>query len=142
MTSDSRFAEYKKIWLMAARVGSRVTCVPAPTDTDEDWLILCAEERWRLLEDQLISDGWALDGSDISDDANEIAKDERFVSFSNTVDAVRVNFIITRSPEFYRRFIAGTDFAKRLNLLQKADRVALFQAVLYGNSCAEPELGF
>lgn len=35
--------------------------------------------------------------------------------------------------DIYDRFIAATAVAKRLNLLDKADRIALFQAVLYAN---------
>lgn len=46
-----------------------------------------------------------------------------------------VNLIVTQDNKFYDRFMAATSVAKRLNLLDKADRIALFQAVLYGNRC-------
>jgi hypothetical protein len=42
------------------------------------------------------------------------------------------NLIVTDDLEWHRRFVAATSIAKRLNLMAKADRIALFQAVLYG----------
>ena len=48
-----------------------------------------------------------------------------------------VNLIVTRNDTFFNRFMAASSVAKRLNLLDKADRVAVFQAVLYGNTTAE-----
>ncbi|WP_181950862.1 hypothetical protein [Aurantiacibacter spongiae] len=43
-----------------------------------------------------------------------------------------LNIVTTTSSEFYDRFETATELAKRFNLLDKADRIALFQAVLYG----------
>ena len=43
-----------------------------------------------------------------------------------------MNIITTESMEFFDRFMTATALAKRFNLLEKADRIALFQAVLYG----------
>lgn len=48
-----------------------------------------------------------------------------------------VNLIVTVDSEFYNRFVAATSVAMRLNLLEKSDRIALFQAVLYGNECLQ-----
>ena len=43
------------------------------------------------------------------------------------------NLIVTADPEFYERFVGATTTAKALGLTRKADRITLFQALLYGN---------
>jgi hypothetical protein len=43
-----------------------------------------------------------------------------------------VNLIVTSDARFAARFLVATRLATQLNLLNKNDRVALFQAVLYG----------
>lgn len=111
-------------------VGSRVTCDPAPTGTDDDYLVLASIEQRLTLETKLFQKGWVLGGSNLPDENNPSAPDIRFRSYS----LGEMNLIITESPEFFRRFMAATSIAKRLNLLDKPDRIALFQAVLYGNA--------
>lgn len=110
-------------------VGSRVTCDPAPTNTDRDWLVLVdrltENELWKYLSE----DGWELGGS-LPDDENNTLPSDRFMSFTKGIE----NIIVTNSEEFHRKFLAATSVAKRLNLLDKDDRIALFQAVLYANS--------
>lgn len=44
-----------------------------------------------------------------------------------------LNVIATDKPKFYDDFLLATRLAKRFNLLDKKDRVALFQAILYKN---------
>ena len=114
--------------------GSRVTCNPAPTGTDEDWVCLAprqarswaADKDWKTA---LFLAGYEQGGSAVPDDGNRLPEDQRFLSFTKG----DINLIVTESPEFFRRFLAATDVAKHLNLLDKADRIRLFQAVLYGN---------
>lgn len=118
------------------RVGSRVTCDPAPTDTDLDVLVLATLDQWRdhlspLLEAQRFEKG----GSDCRDAGSYMAEVPlAFQSFTFG----ELNLIVTLDPEFYRRFLAATSVAKSLNLLKKQDRIDLFQAVLYGNSVVPP----
>lgn len=111
-------------------VGSRVTCNPPPIDTDEDHLILLEDntDKWRQLCEWLFENGWTRGGS-LEAGVIEINKDDKFESW--TFD--ELNFIITCSEIFYHRFMAATHVAKRLNLMDKPDRIALFQAVLYAN---------
>jgi hypothetical protein len=111
-------------------VGSRVTCNPPPTDTDADYLVLCDSEQHGWLHELLDSENFRFTGSRVADAVNYIRETDRFESYK----AGEINLIITRSPEFHRKFLAASHVAKRLNLLNKADRIALFQAVLYGNS--------
>lgn len=112
-------------------VGSRITCDPAPTDTDQDVLVLTTAELWaEHLGTGLAICGFEKGGSDCGNQSDYLAQVPlSFQSFT----LGDLNLIITFDPEFYRRFMAATGVAKHLNLLDKGDRVMLFQAVLYGN---------
>lgn len=110
-------------------VGSRVTCSPIPPDADEDYLVLSSADVTPTLYTIITQDGWKFGGSVIEDSANTVPVGERFESFT----VGDLNLIVTHSEIFHRRFLAATAVAKRLNLLAKPDRIALFQAVLYGN---------
>lgn len=113
--------------------GSRITCNPAPTDTDEDYILHVSDNN---VMDRLLTDaGWEFGGSRIPPDANYLATDGLFASYT----LGDVNIIVTASDTFYRRFVAATHVAKRLNLLVKNDRIALFQAVLYGRKWSEDD---
>lgn len=109
--------------------GSRVTCNPPVLDTDEDYLVLVPAAAAVDLECVLMSEGWTLGGSAIPDESNTVDGDSRFKSWTRG----SVNLIVTTSARFYRRFVAATEVCRRLNLLSKQDRIALFQAVLYAN---------
>lgn len=113
-------------------VGSRVTCNPPPTSTDRDWLVLVDEAKFDFFAAELLADDWEVGGSMIPNDENYLPAPVRFNSFTKTIDGTPENLIVTVSEEFHRRFLAASAVAKRLNLLDKADRIALFQAVLYG----------
>jgi hypothetical protein len=115
------------IWGVVA-VGSRATCDPPPSDTDEDYL--CKAESLKLFKDRAEADGFEYGGSDLLDEHLD-GIEMRFISLRRG----HVNLIVTDDDEFYRRFLAASSVAKRFNLLRKDDRVALFQAVLYGNEC-------
>jgi hypothetical protein len=101
-------------------VGSRVTCNPAPTDTDEDWLILVRKRVPEILS--------RLDFEMDTGRAHYEPSEGQFNSWRRD----DLNLIVTDDGRFYEKFSIATDLAKRFNLLHKRDRVALFQAVLYG----------
>lgn len=103
------------------RVGSRVTCNPAPDNTDEDFLALVPFDVTALMA----ADGFTQDGSPEFYTGND---NGGFRSFRKG----EMNIITTDSIEFFELFLTATELAKRFNLLAKADRIALFQAVLYG----------
>ncbi|WP_298844024.1 hypothetical protein [uncultured Salinicola sp.] len=105
----------------AEPVGSRVTCDPAPTDTDEDWLVLVREVPVEKLQEA----GFSQEGSPEFYTGNDAGG---FRSWRKG----EINLITTQSDEFFRLFLTATYLAKRFNLLRKQDRIALFQAVLYG----------
>lgn len=102
-------------------VGSRITCDPAPVDTDEDWLVLVTD----VPEKRMKETGFGQEGSPEFYTGNDAGG---FRSWRKG----DLNVITTQSDEFYRLFLTATYLAKRFNLLRKQDRIALFQAVLYG----------
>jgi len=101
-------------------VGSRITCNPAPTDTDEDVLLL-TDDLETLIGD-CIEVGFTRDGS------LKPSYPEGFVSLRNG----SMNFIITDDEEFYKKFMLATHVCKSLNLMEKKNRITVFQAILYG----------
>jgi len=109
-----------------AAVGSRVTCNPPPMDTDRDILVLVND--WRAAGEACARLGFFTSGSQIGREAQEMD----FVS----VKRDELNLLLTDRDEFYDLFIAASSVAKRLNVMDKMDRIALFQAVLYGAKCA------
>ena len=102
-------------------VGSRVTCNPPPLDTDEDVLIL-TDDIESLIGD-CFETGFKRDGSIKS------TYPSGFVSLRHG----RINLIVTDEGEFFDKFMLATFVCKSLNLLSKAERVIVFQAILYGN---------
>lgn len=103
-------------------VGSRVTCDPAPQDTDEDYLVL--DSMIDSIPAKLEAAGFTVEGESEFYTGNDAGG---FVSYRKG----NVNVICTSDGDFYQNFLTATALAKRFNLLRKADRIALFQAVLY-----------
>jgi hypothetical protein len=101
-------------------VGSRVTCSPAPTDTDEDVLLL-TDDKSTLIGD-CIEVGFKWD-SDVTK-----SYPDSFVSLRNG----EMNLIITDDEEFYKKFMLATHVCKFLNVQGKLNRICVFQAILYG----------
>lgn len=128
MLLEAVIAELEKLGAKVEPCGSRVTCSPAPTDTDEDYLVeLPNTDSVRSDMSSLMSDyEFRLEGC--TEHYNN-ATASGFTSWRRD----DINFIITSDKEFARRHRAATYVCKRLNLLNKRDRIALFQAVLYGN---------
>lgn len=112
-------------------VGSRITCDPAPENTDQDYLVLVGEDAQEFIV-AMTEYGFDVElGEGYAEDALNGGEDNRFQSYRMD----DVNLIATVDEDFYDRFVAATTVAKRFNLLDKTDRIALFQAVLYGNRC-------
>jgi hypothetical protein len=114
-------------------VGSRETCSPPPDGTDRDWLALIPINQWLQMDQYLSTNGWEYGGSISANNLVVALPDEHFASYTKNIEGTLENLIVTDSPVFQRRFMAATGVAKRLNLLEKKDRIDLFQAVLYGN---------
>lgn len=106
-------------------VGSRRTCNPAPTDTDNDFLVLWLSKNMQQLDELLEHNGFTCDESDAYDFDEG---DSAFVSYKRA----SINLICCVDAEFFEQFLLATAVAKKLNLLDKSHRVTLFQAILYG----------
>lgn len=106
--------------------GSRVTCSPAPTDTDADYLVLTPPTSTSvgLVVDAMALAGFRWEGSEHYQNAAASG----FMSWR----ADDINLIVTSNAAWADRHRAATAVCKRLNLMDKSDRIALFQAVLYG----------
>lgn len=130
--------------LKAMLCGSRVTCDPAPTDTDQDVIVLVeyiqasackimppehfkAIKKYADMESLLVMDGWVCGGSGDQDDEFESwTKDD-------------LNLILTSDIEFYNRFVSATTVCAHLNVLDKEDRKKVFRSVLYTENAYHPE---
>lgn len=108
-------------------VGSRVTCNPPVTDTDEDYLIFASED---------VLQKWLAESLKLGFDLDDRSKHYRVEDndFNSWRGPENVNLIVTASRQFFNRFVCATSIAKQFNLRTKADRVTLFQGVLYGNA--------
>jgi hypothetical protein len=107
-------------------VGSRVTCNPAPTDTDEDILILT--DNLVTLQKACWKDGF--DGSElyVTEGLEGTYKGDFY-----SMRKGDINLIITEDKDFYERFTLASYVCKQLNVLEKKDRITVFQALLYNN---------
>ena len=117
----------------AIPVGSRATCDPPPTDTDQDYLCLLTGEGAVFNDDGSFyaaagRDGFTCRASYFGD---RYDRPLRFQSY-RLGDA---NLIVTEDRNFARLFLAASSLAKRLNVMAKRDRIALFHAVLFGDDC-------
>lgn len=102
--------------------GSRYICNPAPTDTDEDYVALAAVGNDKLIRDMINA------GFDMNTDPQKYEDLPQFLAFRKG----EFNIIVTLDAEFYGLFVKATEQAKAKNLMEKADRIALFRDVLYG----------
>lgn len=114
--------------------GSRVICDPAPTDTDEDWVVYV--HNYRTFRTFLQNNGWSTDGSYDSDRDPFIEEDtedydisdEGFCSFKKD----HLNIILVVNNFTFNRWVTATILATHLNLLDKSRRIQLFSSILYG----------
>ena len=100
--------------------GSRYICSPPSLGSDDDTVV------WALpgYEAALTENGFTSQSDGLEYDTLGA-----FSSWRNGDE----NYIVTTDEEFYRRFVKATEIAKALNLLNKSDRITLFQGILYDN---------
>lgn len=103
-------------------VGSRTICGAATPDSDYDFLVFSHKPIPNVFDGL----GFKLDDKDAHYEPSE----GKFNSWRRN----HINLIATRNQNFARRFIIANETAKHLSLLRRADRVVLFQAILYGVS--------
>ncbi len=106
-------------------VGSSVTCDPPVLDTDRDFLVLARDNSLELLYAALKQSGWETTSLD---EYASVTGEKPFRSYRKG----KANYIVTDCKEYHKKFMYATYLAKRFNLLHKADRVDLFNCILYG----------
>ena len=114
------------------QTGSRAICNPPPQDTDDDYLV--------YQDIPFANQGGEieifLDANGFMPETEEYEGDETMFS---SWRRGKLNIILTDSHSFAQRHIAATKVCRELNLLEKAQRIMVFQAVLYGEfiTCKE-----
>lgn len=112
--------------LRTLKTGSRVICTPIPEGADEDILILVEGDLDNLeVGKTMIGLGFAYEGNRHYASNGEV---KPFQSWRRG----KFNWVLTNDPKYFELFKVATTLAKRLNLLDKQDRIAVFAAILYG----------
>ena len=114
--------------------GSKYICDPPVTNTDEDW-VCWTNYTDKNIRKVLKRTGWKCDmGEDEEFDykvPDELSR-YPFLSFRKG----DINLIVFFDPEGLGWFVEATEIAKRLNVTDKEDRIALFNAVQGGRYSA------
>lgn len=123
--SDEPFTSLVLLGAKIEPCGSRVTCSPPPENTDHDFLVELPPSDVTVSNfvASATEAGFRWEGS------------EHYQVAASTFMSWRrddINLIVTADATFAARHRVATSLCKRLNLLGKDDRIALFQAVLYG----------
>lgn len=106
--------------------GSRYICDPPPMDTDEDYIVLAHDFSLSILYYEIHG---------FKKFQEKDYPDPNFISLR----LGEYNLIVTKSEAYYNRFCAATELAKKRNLLNKEDRINLFDMVLYGKKIPKAE---
>lgn len=115
--------------------GSRVICNPPPVDTDRDYLLYCYPENVERVEDALKIVGFKIGGS--MNQRKKKPLDDVECTLANKPYMFHswkkgdLNLIVTVSREYFERFTFSTNIAKDLNLMDKRDRIMLFENICY-----------
>lgn len=104
------------------QTGSSVICNPPVTNTDIDFII-CTGKQKQL--DKFLNENEFENSSD--DQADYELDKEGFSCYRKD----NVNLIVTTQYEWYLKWVTATELAKKLNLLNKDDRITLFKFILY-----------
>ena len=116
MLGQKTLMKFKDCVYASYPTGSRYICNPPPTNTDKDTVILVnGYYDWQKL---LLNEGWE-DGETDYENVGD------FQSYRKGEE----NYIVTEDEEFYKNFVKATEGARALNLMDKKDRITLFQAV-------------
>ena len=102
--------------------GSRTICSPAPLDTDLDIVVLIDSPRAVV---ELVDMGYLYHHESQVAYAWPQDHDDAFVSLRKG----EVNLIVVWSRTGFERWRLYTEAARRLNLLNKSDRIALAQVI-------------
>jgi hypothetical protein len=117
---------------MCAPTGSRYICDPPPMDTDEDYVVLV--QSFTEYAQNLLDQGWTVT---VDDEAYDSLSDGEDAYSFITARKGEMNLIIYAHQKGFDRFVAATEVSKRMNLLDKGDRVQVFIQFCRGDYDAE-----
>lgn len=150
---------YEPYYERILRTGSRVICSPPPDKTDEDYLVLVTPENRVTLETQLQADNWVLGGSlpnsgpldgdwmlntEHEYEEGKVSNRHLFHSwkrgetitlgtaadpFYMKESGPEINLLVTCNESYFDDFTRATFLCQGLNLLDKSDRVMVFEAL-------------
>ena len=109
-----------------APFGSRIVCNPIPPESDKDWLIFVKSEDARKISDEL----WQRYGF-----GGGNRYPERYLqSFHKDrgLDLPPLNLVLVTSRLHFDLTMQATAICKEMNLLDKADRIRVHEAIEYG----------
>ena len=107
----------EELYEKVSPTGSSYICNPPVKDTDIDFIVLSPD--WNKLDTWLVQHGFKTNFEDY-----EL---EEFRSYKRNT----INLIITDDPMWFKRMHKATELAKQLNLLDKQQRINLFDFVMY-----------
>ena len=106
--------------------GSKVTCNPPPEGGDTDYLVLI-EDNENVIRKAI---------SILSEQKFFWEGSEHYQSAMGNFMSWRkddLNLIVTCNSTFAQKHKIASALCKKLNVMNKAHRIAIFQAILYGN---------
>lgn len=117
------------------RTGSRETVDPPPLDTDEDWVLLTNAPTTTVKALRAL--GYTL----TSLEEYRVPTGDPFAPYNHFQAFRRVgsaeNLILVTDNSTFTRWKVATRLAKRLNIKNKEDRIALFRAIRSGGLVLE-----
>lgn len=111
--------------------GSKFVCDPPVVTTDEDYLVWSSVKLDEYLRAAGFVDDAGLQQAPGSSRPTwgESDPDLRFTSWKKG----DINLIVTESEEFALKHECATRLCQKFNVLGKQDRIAVYQAILYGS---------
>lgn len=114
--------------LAAWPTGSRYICNPPVTNTDDDYVLFVEDIKAAYLE--LLDTNWTIGGANNASYAVEDI--DNWFSAKKHINGEVVNYIVVSDQDQFSKWVTATELAKKLNLLKKEDRIALFEVVVKG----------
>jgi hypothetical protein len=136
-------------------VGSRITCNPPPTDTDQDILCLVLPKHLHIFLEELEANKWkqCTGKKDETDDEPDIKdfdtfkeysiaykewKEEHNTNYGTLADGAafaswrlgELNIILTQDEQWYDKFIEASECCKALNVMDKTERCRIFGTIV------------
>lgn len=108
------------LYTLSCKTGSNYICNPPVTNTDIDELFLVTDLEKSI--NTLINLGWERCGKEEYGIGNWVAYRKG-----------NLNALLTNDYNYFMQFLKATEEAKRLNLLEKKDRISLFERYLKKN---------